>query len=149
MSIYADDTNLCYQPHNLTRLNEAINGDLKELDTSLQGDKLSLNVAKSYSMLISTKQKPNILKSQNKDLDLKIRYTELEVVKRKNALVCKSTAPWTGKNKSKQFLARSRGQLAFKDMTSLFSRKKLCRLSTLALWSPTLDTAVLSGAAPV
>ena len=41
-----------------------------------------LNVAKTHSMLISTKQKHNILKSQNKDLVLKIRDSELEVVKK-------------------------------------------------------------------
>ena len=38
--MYADDTSLCYQSHNLTRLNEAINSDLRKLDTWLQGNKL-------------------------------------------------------------------------------------------------------------
>ena len=33
-------------------------------------------------MLFSTKQKQNVLKSQNKDLDLKIRVNELEVIKK-------------------------------------------------------------------
>ena len=82
VSMYADDTSLCYQSHDLTRLNEAINSDLKKLDTWLQGNKLSLNVAKTHSMLISSKQKQNSLKSQNKDLDLKIRDNDLEVVKK-------------------------------------------------------------------
>ena len=82
MSMYADDTSLCYQSHDLTRLNKAINSDLKKLDTWLQGNKLSLNVAKTHSMLTSTKQKQNSLKSQNKDLDLKIRDNDLEVVKK-------------------------------------------------------------------
>ena len=58
---------LCCLSHDLTRLNEAINSDLKELDTWIQGNKLSLNVAKTHSMLISTKQKQNIPKTQNKD----------------------------------------------------------------------------------
>ena len=91
--MHADDTSLCYQSHDLTRLNEAINSDLKKLDTWLQGNKLSLNVAKTHSMLISTKQKQNSLKIQNKDLDLKIRDHDLEVIKKQNTLVCKSTAP--------------------------------------------------------
>ena len=34
--VYADDTSLCYQSHDLTRLNEAINSDLRQLDTWLQ-----------------------------------------------------------------------------------------------------------------
>ena len=82
VSMYADDTSLCYQSHDLTRLNKAINSDLKQLGTWLQDNKLSLNVAKTHSMLISTKQKQNSLKSQNKDLDLKIRDNDLEVVKK-------------------------------------------------------------------
>ena len=79
--MYADDTSLCYQSHNLTWLNEAIHSDLRKLDTWLQGNKISLNVAKTHSMLISTKQKHNILKIQSQDLVLKIRDNELEVVK--------------------------------------------------------------------
>ena len=37
--MYADDTSLCYHSYDLTRLNEAINSDLKKLDTWLQGNR--------------------------------------------------------------------------------------------------------------
>ena len=57
VTIYADDTNLCHQSHDLTQPSEAANSDLKNLETWLQGNKLSLNVAKAHSMLKSTKQK--------------------------------------------------------------------------------------------
>ena len=33
VSIYADDTSLCYQSSDINVLNEAINNDLKQLDT--------------------------------------------------------------------------------------------------------------------
>ena len=33
VSMYADDTSFCYQSHDLSRLKEAINSDLKKLDT--------------------------------------------------------------------------------------------------------------------
>ena len=46
VTMYADDTSLCHQSHDLTQLNEAINSDLKKLETWLHGNKLSLNVAK-------------------------------------------------------------------------------------------------------
>ena len=72
MSMYANDTSFCYRSHELTRLSEAINSDPRKLDTWLQSNKLFLNVAKTHSMLISTKQKHNILESQNKDFVLKI-----------------------------------------------------------------------------
>ena len=82
MTMYADDTSLCHQSRDLTQLNEAINSDLSKLETWLQGNKLSLNVAKTHSMLISTKQKHKSLKSRNEALDLKIRDNELEVVQK-------------------------------------------------------------------
>ena len=82
VSMYADDTSLCYQSSAMNVLNEAINNDLKQLDTWLQGNKLSLNVAKTNSMLVSTKQKHSILKSRNEDLDLKIRDNELEIIQK-------------------------------------------------------------------
>ena len=39
-TMYADDTSFCRQSHDLTQLNEAINTDLRELETWLQGNKL-------------------------------------------------------------------------------------------------------------
>ena len=78
--MYADDTSLCYRSSDTTELNEAINNDLSKLDTWLQGNKLTLNVAKTYYMLIATKQKHKMLKCQNEELDLKIRNTELDIV---------------------------------------------------------------------
>ena len=80
--MYADDTSLCSQSRDLTQLNEAINSDLKKLETWLQGNKLSLNVAKTHSMLISTKQKGSSLRSRNEALELKIRDNELVVVQK-------------------------------------------------------------------
>ena len=78
----ADDTSLCYQSSDVNELNEAVNNDLKQLDIWIQGNKLSLNVAKTNSMLVSTKQKHNILKSRNEGLDFKIRDNELEKIKK-------------------------------------------------------------------
>ena len=48
--------------HNLAQLNKAINSDLKQLETWLKGNKLSLNVMKTSSMLITTIQKYKVLK---------------------------------------------------------------------------------------
>ena len=76
VSMYADDTSLCYQVSDTETLNEAINNHLIQLETWLKGNKLSLNVAKTNSML-STKQKHKILKSRDEDLKLKIRNKEL------------------------------------------------------------------------
>ena len=80
--MYADGTSLCYQSSDIDQLNEAINNDLKQLDIWLQGNKFSLNVARTNSMLVATKQKHNILNSRNDDLDLKIRDNDLEIIQK-------------------------------------------------------------------
>ena len=82
VSMYADNTTLCYQASDIETVNEAINNDLIQLETWLKDNKLSLNVAKTNSMLISTKQKHKILKNRDEDLKLKIRNKELEVIQK-------------------------------------------------------------------
>ena len=82
VSMYADDTSLCYQSSDIIELNEAINNDLKQLDIWLQCNKLSLNVAETNSMLVATKQKHHILKSRTEDLDLKIRDNDLKIIRK-------------------------------------------------------------------
>ena len=82
MTMYADDTSLYHQSHDLTQLNEAINSDLIKLETWLRGNKLSLNMVKTHSMLISTKQKHNSLNSQGEALEVKVRDNELKVVQK-------------------------------------------------------------------
>ena len=54
---------------------------MEALDTWLKGNKLFLNVAKTQSMTISTKQKKTALEGLNKQLNLKVRDAKtLEVV---------------------------------------------------------------------
>ena len=79
-SMYADDMSLCLQSKDLSQLNEALNEDLSHLDTWFTSNKLSLNVAKTQSMLVSTKAKRNALNMSNQNLPMKIHGTELEVV---------------------------------------------------------------------
>ena len=86
VSMYAHDTSLCYQSNDMTQLNKANNRDLRQTDTWLLGNKLSLSVAKSNSILVSTKSMHNILKHQNEPLELKIREQELQVVQKLSTL---------------------------------------------------------------
>ena len=62
VSMYADDTSLCYQTSDINNHNNAINNDLMQLDTWQKGNKLSLNVAKTNCMLIATKQMHSYVK---------------------------------------------------------------------------------------
>ena len=79
-SKYADDTSLCIKSKDFSRLNKALNEDLSHLDAWLIINKLSLNVAKTQSMLVSIKAKRKALDMSNQNLQVKINGTELEVV---------------------------------------------------------------------
>ena len=76
-SIY---NSLNFQSKDLSRVNEALNEDLSRLDAWLVSNKLSLNVAKTKSMLVSTKAKGKTLNKSNQNLQVNINGTELEVV---------------------------------------------------------------------
>ena len=86
ISRYADDTSLCFKSKDLSRLNEALNEDLSRLDAWLINNKLSLNVAKTQSMLVSTKAKRKTLDKSSQHLQVKINGTELEVVSKSKYL---------------------------------------------------------------
>ena len=86
MSMYADDTSLCHQSSDIAQLNKAINSDLAQVEKWLKGNKLSLNVMKTHSMLISTKPKHKTLENQGESLKLKIQDKELEIVQKSKYL---------------------------------------------------------------
>ena len=65
VSIYADDTSIYHSSKDIIQLNTALNGELRGLDWWLQGNELSLNVAKTRSMLKTTKQKKKYLTASN------------------------------------------------------------------------------------
>ena len=147
--MYADYTSLCYQSPDLTRLNEAINCDLRKLDNWLQGNKLSLNVAKTHFMLVTTKQKHRILTGQNQDLKLKIRDNELEVVNKTKYLGLHIDCSLDWKEQIKAVSAKVSRAVGFLKHAKSFFRKKLSKLSIRVLWSPTFDDTALPGAALV
>ena len=73
IAIYADDTSLSYRSDDIHQLNEAMNKDLTSVFELLKGNKLSLNVAKTKAMFISTKQKERCLTKNNEELSLNIQ----------------------------------------------------------------------------
>ena len=148
VSMYADDTSLCHQASNMTQLNEAINSDLEQLDTWLQGNKLSLNVAKTQSMLITTKQKRKLLVNTNQKLELNIRNNELDIVKNTKYLGVQIDSSLDWKEQIKATSAKVSRAVGF-----LKHAKKYLPIEeiifTQVSWSPIFDTVVLSGAALV
>ena len=80
VNMYADDTCISFQPDSVAKLNEGLNKDLEALDSWLNGNILSLNVAKTQSMTISTKHKQAALERKNEQLCLQMRNETLGAV---------------------------------------------------------------------
>ena len=72
IAMHADDISLSYTSDDVNQMNEAIIKDLTNVFEWLKGNKLSLNVAKIKSMVISTKQKEKQLAENNEALPLNI-----------------------------------------------------------------------------
>ena len=60
--MYADDNSISYSSKNIDELNETLNSDLDSLKQWLEGNKLSLNVFKTQTMVIGSR--PNIKRCQ-------------------------------------------------------------------------------------
>ena len=80
VSMYADDTSLCHMSNDISKLEFATNKDLELLDNWLKGNKLSLSVTKTRSMLIRTNSRRKILYTNDDKLNLLIRDRDLESV---------------------------------------------------------------------
>ena len=52
--MYADNTSISYLSKSIAEINEAVNSDLKTLQIWLEGNKLSLNVAKTQSIILAS-----------------------------------------------------------------------------------------------
>ena len=74
VAMYADDT----RGASLDQLNETVNKDLESLGHWLKGNKLSLNIVKTVSMNILSRQKHQKILGE---LDLKIRDTNIQNLK--------------------------------------------------------------------
>ena len=127
------------------KLTEAINNDLRQLDTWLQGNKLSLTVEKTYAMLVCTKQKHAALKSRNEDLKLKIRENELQVVEKAKYLGVQIDCSLDWKEQIKAVSAKVSRAVGFLKHAKSFLPRQSLKISTRVLWSPTFDTVALFG----
>ena len=68
-----------YALKNLSQLNKDINGDLDKIGDWIKGNKLSLNVAKTHSMLIVSQRQYNFLRDSNVRFGPKTGSNEIDV----------------------------------------------------------------------
>ena len=64
VNMYADDTRLIFVSDSVTHINDCVNDDLNNLKSWLRGNKLSLNVAKTHSLVVGSRKR---LKDINDD----------------------------------------------------------------------------------
>ena len=60
VKMYSDDTSLSFSSNSISTINEKINEDLECLNTWLAGNELSLNVAKTDSIVIGSRKRLKI-----------------------------------------------------------------------------------------
>ena len=82
VTMYADDTSISYSSKSIAEINEAVNSDLKRLQNWLGGNKLSLNVVKTQSMILGSSSNLRKHNSDNGDpkINLHINEDNLEMV---------------------------------------------------------------------
>ena len=81
-NMYADDTSISYSSDSVTNINDSVNEDLNHLKNWLESNKLSLNVAKTQSMLIGSRNRlKKIGMSENPEPALKIGEERISIVK--------------------------------------------------------------------
>ena len=85
--MYADDTSLCLKSKDISQLNRVVNRYLEDFDSWLQGNKHSLNIVTTQSMLIATKPRHQALNNAAENLKLEILGNEFDVATKARYLV--------------------------------------------------------------
>ena len=82
--MYADDTNISFKSGNLVELQHCMNTELKSLNTWLEVNKLSLNIAKTEFMVIGSRQR--LATHGNLDLDVFVANKRIKRVSSSESL---------------------------------------------------------------
>ena len=139
--MYADETSLCLNSRDISQLNEDINNDLEHFDLWL--NKLSVNVAKTQSMLIATKPKHRTHNNAAEKLHLKIRGSELDVVNKTIYLGAHVDNSLDWKEHIKAVSTKLSRAIGF--LKHVKNILPIASLKTLYSWSHIFDTAALYG----
>ena len=113
VSTYADDTSIYHSSKDIMQLNTALNEELWRLDKWLQGNKLSLNVLKTRSMLINTKQKKRYLTASNQALQPSIHEEHIEFICNSKYLGVQIDENLTWKNQIKSVTEKASRAIGF------------------------------------
>jgi hypothetical protein len=81
--MYADDTYISMQSNNLSELENLMNAEIGNLNTWLEANKLSLNIAKTEFMIIGSRQRLSTFDNQNVEVRVNNKHI-IRVLKSKS-----------------------------------------------------------------
>ena len=111
--MYAEDASIYHSSKDIMQLNTALKEELRRLDRWFQGNKLSLNVAKTRSMLITTKQEKKYLTASNQALQPSSREEQIEVIRHSRYLGVQIDENVTWKNQIKSVTEKASRAIGF------------------------------------
>ena len=132
--MYADDTSIYYSSKDSMQLNTALYKELRRLDRWLQGNKLSLNVAKTRSMLIITRKNNRHLTASNQALQPSIHEEHVEVICNSKYLGVQIDKNLTWKNQVKSVTEKASRRIGFLKYANHFIPEAIVK---------TLDTSIV------
>ena len=133
----------------MAKLDEAIDGDLVQVEKWLKGNKLALNVLKTHAILISTKPKHKTLITQGESLKLNIRNDELDVVLKTKYLWVQIDNKLDWKEHNKTVSSKVSRAIGVLKHAKSFLRENTLRTMYTGIMEHILAIVVLLGAAMV
>ena len=82
--VYADDTNISIQSNNLSELENLMNAEIANLNTWLEENKLSLNIAKTEFTIIGSRQR--LLTFDNQNVEVCVNNKQINRVLKSKSL---------------------------------------------------------------
>ena len=138
--MYAEGTSISHSSKDVTQLNTALNEELRRLDRWLKGNKLSLNVAKNRSMLITTIQKKKFLTASNQALQLFIREEHLEILGNTKHLGVQIDESLTWENQVKSVTEKASRAIAFLKYAKHFLPEAIVKTLYTSIIEPHLQS---------
>ena len=79
--MYADDTRISFPSESVAEISEAVNSHLKRLENWFVGNKLSINVAKTQSMILGSSINLKKRHMNNRDSEINLHINEDNLVR--------------------------------------------------------------------
>ena len=138
VSMYADDASIYHSSKEIAQLTAVLIDEPRRLDRWLKGNKLSLNVAKTRSMLITTKQKRKYLTAASQALQPYFREEHIEVICNIKYLGAQIDENLTWKNQLKSITEKASRAIGFLEFAKHFVPEAVAKTLSTSIVEPHL-----------